>query len=646
VPPAVRDGTLVASQPANAGTIKIACRCGKRFAFPKSRLGRAAGCPACKSALRVIAHGDGSDARSIRGILTIRRGPQRKDELILLAGRGPIDIGKRADNDLMLQGDRVSRQHCQLIRTVSGWRIEDRGSTNGLFVNGERVDQQDLTDGDRIQIGEYELKCVAVAGTKKAPKASSPPAQPEAAPADPDDHEERPPVDTALSLPPDADEGSNNLISLLAKQEEEADAAADLIELAPKPSEVVEDEEEDAGKGKRPVCPSCHKELPRRAKICTECGIDIKTGRSLITSQDTHLNAIYATSETIIRIVSWVFWTGFYPIASEAFGTRKPHTIRGIALVTVVTSFVFLGYACRPSADMSGVKNYMLWGGEADPSPATLFYFYGLTNYGDSKAFFDNVNALEEANLTPEELDQILGPGKSNAASGGSEEPLSKGDKLLLAAHKSLSPEQQYAGSYRFSQLVTHAFLHAGPMHLVGNLIFLIVLGSRVNALIGNVLTLLIYPVLAVGAALTHMAFVADQPPTAMIGASGAIMGLAGMYLVFFPVNDVHLALWVRWIFILRLHLSLAMWSVRGFWLVLFKIGFDVFYELRGVEDGVAHWAHLGGFGVGFVLALILVVGRLVNARGGDLLTVILGRHAWPLVGRPRSEPGFLQRLP
>jgi len=54
-------------------------------------------------------------------------------------------------------------------------------------------------------------------------------------------------------------------------------------------------------------------------------------------------------------------------------------------------------------------------------------------------------------------------------------------------------------------------------------------------------------------------------------------------------------------------------------------------------SDGVAHWAHLGGFLTGAGIAIILLVSRLATARGGDLLSVVLGRYAWPLLGKPNA---------
>jgi len=612
-----REGVM-APQQSDARVIKVTCKCGKRLGFPHIRIGKSANCPSCKRALRIITHGDGSDARAARGGLLIQKGPHHAGELVFLAGRLPIEAGKRSNKDLHLEGDLVSRDHCRLVPTDAGWRIEDCSSTNGLFVNGQRITGHDLKHGDRIRIGEYELTYLRVGAAKR--KAPSTPKEPAAAPAPPLPSEmpqEPPPEDE-----PSADETyqtTENPVEaapLVEQQAEPAVPATTAVSLGA--GGVVETEET----GEAPICPSCQKQLRPKAKICVDCGIDIETGRALLTSQETGLDGIYIAAESIIRVVSWVFWVGFYPIASEAFGTRKPYTTRAIAIVTVLVSFWFLAYEWSSSPRMRTMKNLMLWAGDAEPDPDMLFIFYTFTEYGDKYAF-----------------------GRKLAEQEASQPELSDKDQIL-AAHNALAPEQQCLGKYQSYQLITHAFLHGGIVHLIGNLIFLLVFGSRVNALIGNVLTVLLYPALAIGAGLAQMASMSGQPPVPMIGASGAVMGLAGMYMVLFPVNQVHMAAWVRWGLIGGFQLSLKMWAVKGFWVVLFYIGFDVAYTIYEIEDAVAHWAHLGGFGVGAAIGLLLLLTRLVNARGGDLISAMFGRQAWALIGRPSHEVGILQRLP
>ena len=153
--------------------------------------------------------------------------------------------------------------------------------------------------------------------------------------------------------------------------------------------------------------------------------------------------------------------------------------------------------------------------------------------------------------------------------------------------------------------------------------------------MIGNIAMVILYPILAIFAALIQMSTTYDLPPHAMIGASGAIMGLAGMYFILSPIYRVHMVAWWRWSLIRRFHLSYKIFSKPGYWVLLFYISFDVMATLLHHRGGTAHWAHLGGFLTGMAFGLLLLITRLVNARGGDLLSGLLGRRAWWLVGKP-----------
>ena len=78
--------------------------------------------------------------------------------------------------------------------------------------------------------------------------------------------------------------------------------------------------------------------------------------------------------------------------------------------------------------------------------------------------------------------------------------------------------------------------------------------------------------------------------------------------------------------------------AVRGFWVLLFWIAFDVVATALGSKDGTAHWAHLGGFIGGILIAVGLLVSRQVNAHGGDLISLVLGKHAWAIVGNSAQQ--------
>ncbi|MHC4641363.1 MAG: rhomboid family intramembrane serine protease [Planctomycetota bacterium] len=151
---------------------------------------------------------------------------------------------------------------------------------------------------------------------------------------------------------------------------------------------------------------------------------------------------------------------------------------------------------------------------------------------------------------------------------------------------------------FQLKGLFGHIWLHGGIIHLLGNLLFLWIFGNAVCAKIGNVAYLLIYIVLGVLAGIAHLVFQGG----AVIGASGAIMGVVGIYLVFFPENDIT----CYFIFIFFLRPIIREFTLSSYWMILFWLAFDIYGATR--EGGtVAYFAHLGGFAVGFGLAILML---------------------------------------
>ena len=367
-------------------------------------------------------------------------------------------------------------------------------------------------------------------------------------------------------------------------------------------------------------CPGCDQPLPSGTKICVNCGINIDSGRSIVTSRRLDEDRVYTNAEQILRWLSWIMPFGFSPLASEALGLRRPFTTWAIVALTILVSFWFW---FSSSTQMGTRKDLMLWSGDAPLTAEVIEMNYDWTDWGDA-------NALDAA---------IMQATKDAEASNSSYINM---DKIVVEAHSTLTLRQQFVGRFHSYQLLTHALLHGDIFHLAGNLLFLLILGARVNCLIGNIATIIVYPVLAVAAAWIQMITSSDTEPMAMLGASGAIMGMAGMYLVLFPVNRLHMSAWFRWWFYFRI----KFWAMPGVWAVLAFIAFDVMYILIGMETGTAHWAHVGGFLVGVAIALGLLMGRVLDAGGGDLLSVVLGRQAWKLIGRPGTSDRVGLRLP
>ena len=71
--------------------------------------------------------------------------------------RGRISVGRRADNDVVLAESSVSSMHAWIIGEAGSWRVMNMLSTNGTFVNDEKVHEAELHDGDRLRIGSVEL---------------------------------------------------------------------------------------------------------------------------------------------------------------------------------------------------------------------------------------------------------------------------------------------------------------------------------------------------------------------------------------------------------------------------------------------------------------------------------------------------------
>lgn len=155
--------------------------------------------------------------------------------------------------------------------------------------------------------------------------------------------------------------------------------------------------------------------------------------------------------------------------------------------------------------------------------------------------------------------------------------------------------------------VLTSMFLHGGWLHLIGNMLYLWIFGNNIEDTLGHVRFVLFYLLCGAAAALTQSALsVHSQVP--MIGASGAIAGVLGAYLVLFP--RAHVLVLVPLGFFSQV-LRLPAMLVLGFWFVLqFLEGGLV---LPGEGGGVAYWAHIGGFIAGVVLIFVMRPGGRVR---------------------------------
>jgi membrane associated rhomboid family serine protease len=145
---------------------------------------------------------------------------------------------------------------------------------------------------------------------------------------------------------------------------------------------------------------------------------------------------------------------------------------------------------------------------------------------------------------------------------------------------------------------LTSMFLHGGWFHLVGNMWFLWLFGRNVEDAMGPAR----YSAFYLGAGLAAAAAQVFADPTSylpMVGASGAISGVMGAYLVLFPTVPVHM-----WLFqgIFTTRITAPAWAMLGYWFALQLLGAHV-GSLEAGGGGVAFAAHVGGFLAGVAIA-------------------------------------------
>jgi membrane associated rhomboid family serine protease len=152
-------------------------------------------------------------------------------------------------------------------------------------------------------------------------------------------------------------------------------------------------------------------------------------------------------------------------------------------------------------------------------------------------------------------------------------------------------------GAGGYYTLVTSMFLHGGLLHLGGNMLYLWIFGNNIEDSLGHLRFIFFYLIVGVVAAATHIYFnPGSTVPT--IGASGAISGILGAYLMLFPNARIKT--------LVPLGIFLTVFYFPAWVLLLFWIGFQFLYQALDPIDpaagGVAYAAHIGGFVAGFVL--------------------------------------------
>jgi membrane associated rhomboid family serine protease len=161
--------------------------------------------------------------------------------------------------------------------------------------------------------------------------------------------------------------------------------------------------------------------------------------------------------------------------------------------------------------------------------------------------------------------------------------------------------------STAWTNIVSSMFMHGGWFHLIGNMWFLWIFGNNVEDAMGHVRFVIFYLLCGLAAAGLQIAFNPGSP-VPMVGASGAIGGVMGAYIVLYPRVHVHMLIFLGF-FITTFAVPAVV--MLGYWIVIQLLG--GFGSLGATGGGVAFWAHVGGFVAGAVLVYVFRDRKLLD---------------------------------
>jgi membrane associated rhomboid family serine protease len=151
-------------------------------------------------------------------------------------------------------------------------------------------------------------------------------------------------------------------------------------------------------------------------------------------------------------------------------------------------------------------------------------------------------------------------------------------------------------GAIQFSDIIASMFLHGGIAHIFGNMWFLYIFGDNVEDRLGHLMYILFYFLAGIAATLSHLITNLGSLVPA-VGASGAISGVLGAYMIFFPTAGVYVSGGIGHRGLVSAKMMIGLWFVFQF--ISGVLGYF------GTESGVAFWAHVGGFIFGVLFAWI-----------------------------------------
>ena len=213
-----------------------------------------------------------------------------------------------------------------------------------------------------------------------------------------------------------------------------------------------------------------------------------------------------------------------------------------------------------------------------------IFVFVMFQNFGENERFIYTFSAVPAEIISGKDIQSsptVLGKTRS-------------GEEIIR-------PGLEPTPFTVYITLITSMFMHGGIGHILGNMLFLWIFGDNVEDRLGHLQYLLFYIIVGILASLAHIAtcvLLKSDLLTPSLGASGAISGVMGAYLIFYPNNSVT-------VLIFRFVTTVPAIVAVGLWFAMQL--FSSFMELgAGEGGGVAYGAHIGGFIAGIPLAFFI----------------------------------------
>jgi len=241
-----------------------------------------------------------------------------------------------------------------------------------------------------------------------------------------------------------------------------------------------------------------------------------------------------------------------------------------------------LGDENRPGR-ITPVVNFLLIG-------LNVFVFVFLQQFGSDEKFTYSFSCVPQEIVTGKDIvtkDEIV------------EDPIS--------GTKYTQPGLRRTPVSVYITLITSMFMHGGIAHILGNMLFLFIFGDNIEDRIGHLRYLIFYMVCGVIASLSHVAatVIFDQNPLVpSLGASGAISGVLGAYILLFPRNRVTVLMF-------RFLTQVPAYVALGLWFAFQLISGLGVLGSGSQQGGVAYAAHIGGFVAGLVLIKFFEIGKI-----------------------------------